>query len=72
MQYQAHDHSDGIEAKLFPHGRRVVHLQDLTSYQEHDSKWEIPTVELIQLFNDELGLVHCIVILHLSLQQYLF
>lgn len=42
VQHQAHNHSDGIKAQLLSHGRRVVHLQDLTCNQEDYTKGEIP------------------------------
>lgn len=42
MDDQPGNHGDGVETQFLPHCRRVVHLQDLASYQEDNPKWEIP------------------------------
>lgn len=42
MEHQTKHHGDGVETQLLPHRRRIAHLQDFTSDQEHDTKREVP------------------------------
>lgn len=42
MDHQANDNCDGVHAKLATHLCEIIHLHNLPSNEEQDTKWSIP------------------------------
>lgn len=58
VEHQTHYHRNGVKAQLLSHGGGVVHLQDLTGYQEHNPKGEVPAEQSSFNFVEVMTAVH--------------